>query len=126
VRANPPKPLVHGASEIWERPDLARKIEKDRERLAQRLRAFRLARGLSQEKAAELAGIHPIHLTRIEGSAINITLATLSALAAAYGIPLGELFSDSLVPPQVPNPRSKPISARRRSAASRVAHKARK
>jgi transcriptional regulator with XRE-family HTH domain len=39
-----------------------------------------------------MVGVHPIHLARIEYGQANVTLATLVALARAYGVELQELF----------------------------------
>jgi len=59
------------------------------------LREARKARGLSQIALAELAGIHPRQIQKIEAGEIllqNITLGTASRLAAALGIPVEELL----------------------------------
>jgi transcriptional regulator with XRE-family HTH domain len=58
-----------------------------------RLRQLREARGLSQEQAAEIMGIHPKSMPRIEGGTANPTVATLVAAAMAYEVPLRDLFA---------------------------------
>jgi len=59
-----------------------------------RLRELREERGFSQEHAAELMGIHPKSMPRIEGGTANPTLATLVAAAMAYDVPLRDLFPE--------------------------------
>ncbi len=63
-----------------------------------RLRALRAERGLSQEKASELIGIHAKHLQRLERGTANVTIATLIAVTQAYGVVLGSLFSERSSP----------------------------
>lgn len=57
-----------------------------------RLRELREERGLTQEQAAEMMGIHPKSMPRIEGGTANPTVATLVAASAAYAVPLRDLF----------------------------------
>lgn len=71
---------------------MRRAVEKERRLLGQRLFALRAARELSQEQAAELMGIHPKHLQRIEIGSANVTVAALVAAALAYRVPLRALF----------------------------------
>ncbi len=60
-----------------------------------RLRQLREARGLSQEQAAEIMGIHPKSMPRIEGGTANPTVATLVAASVAYEVPLRDLFPEA-------------------------------
>jgi transcriptional regulator with XRE-family HTH domain len=60
-------------------------------------RALRQARALTQEAAAEVIGIHPKHLQRLEAGAVNVTLATLVAITLSYGVPLLALWDESPV-----------------------------
>ena len=53
--------------------------------MAASLRRRRELLGLTQEQAAEKAGLHPKHIQRLEGAKANATLTTLTALALAYG-----------------------------------------
>ena len=49
---------------------------------------------MTQAQAAEAAGLHPVHVARVENGMANVTIATLVALASAYGVPLHALFED--------------------------------
>jgi transcriptional regulator with XRE-family HTH domain len=63
-------------------------------RLGRRLRELRESQGLTQEQAAELMGVHPKSMPRIEGGTANPTVATLVAASVAYKVPLRELFPE--------------------------------
>jgi transcriptional regulator with XRE-family HTH domain len=73
---------------------LAPVIKRELKRLGTRLRELREQRGLTQEQAAELMGVHPKSMPRIEGGTANPTVATLVAASVAYKVPLRELFPD--------------------------------
>jgi transcriptional regulator with XRE-family HTH domain len=64
-------------------------------RLGGRLRDLRVERGLSQEEAAEVMGIHPKSMPRLEGGTTNPTVATLVAASVAYKVPLRDLFPET-------------------------------
>lgn len=94
-------PHHHGPSEIWNRAQLRSAIRKSRLQLGRRLRVLREERGMTQEEAAELIGVHAKHLQRIERGTVNVTLATLVAVAVGYDVPLSALFgreSDAPLP----------------------------
>jgi len=63
-------------------------------RLGRRLRELRESQGLTQEQAAELMGVHPKSMPRIEGGTANPTVATLVAASMAYKVPLRDLFPE--------------------------------
>ena len=71
---------------------MAPAIKRELKRLGRRLRELRTERGLSQEEAAEIMGIHPKSMPRLEGGSTNPTVATLVAAAVAFKVPLRELF----------------------------------
>lgn len=73
---------------------LAPAIKRELRRLGRRLRESRHARGLTQEQAAELMGLHPKYMPRLEGGTANPTVATLVAASVAYKVPLRDLFLD--------------------------------
>jgi DNA-binding XRE family transcriptional regulator len=88
----------HGPSEIWTRPAIKRAVERARKRLGLRLRKIREDKGLTQEEAAERAGVHAKHLSVIETAspaAKSVSFATLVALAFAYEISLAVFFEDT-------------------------------
>src|SRR5271163_4900147 len=59
------------------------------------LRATRELRGLTLEQAAELSGISISHLSRLESSERQPSVASLLALSAAFGVPVGALFGET-------------------------------
>jgi transcriptional regulator with XRE-family HTH domain/quercetin dioxygenase-like cupin family protein len=59
------------------------------------LRATRELRGLTLEQAAELSGVSKSHLSRLESSERQPSVASLLALSAAYGVTVGDLFGES-------------------------------
>jgi DNA-binding XRE family transcriptional regulator len=85
-------PYHHGRSEIHERKSLAAAIKRERVRLGKRLRELRVERALSQAQAAEAIGVHPVSVARIEAGTANVTIATLTAISVAYGVPMRALF----------------------------------
>ena len=60
--------------------------------LGAQVRRLRLDRRLSQEKLAELSGINPKYLGRIELGKSDPGAYVLVRLAAAFRVPIGELF----------------------------------
>ncbi|MFI3259066.1 MAG: helix-turn-helix transcriptional regulator [Rikenellaceae bacterium] len=57
-----------------------------------RVAAERRARSLSQEKLAELSGLHRTYIGMIERAERNITLININKLATALQIDVKELF----------------------------------
>jgi transcriptional regulator with XRE-family HTH domain len=74
---------------------LAPAINRTLKRLGTRLRKLRVGRGLSQEETADLIGLHPKSLPRIEGGTANPTVATLVAASVAYKVPLSALLTET-------------------------------
>ncbi len=60
--------------------------------VGQRIRAYRTAQGLSQEKLAELAGCHPTYIGQVERGEKNATLESMDKIACALQLPLSQLF----------------------------------
>ena len=58
------------------------------------LRAIREDQGLTLEQAAELAGLSKSHLSRLESSERQPSVATLLALAGAYDVAVGAFFGE--------------------------------
>jgi DNA-binding XRE family transcriptional regulator len=66
-----------------------------------RIKAARIARGLRQDDAAELAGIEPRSYQRLEAAnaqrKFNPTLETLRAIAGVLGVTVAELTAEPTV-----------------------------
>jgi transcriptional regulator with XRE-family HTH domain len=79
-------------------------------RVGRNVRHLRRQRGWSQEALAELVGNTSKHVGQIERGEVNVTLDILTAVAAALGVNVGELFG----PPAAATPglRDYPISPR--------------
>ena len=60
--------------------------------LGQRIRTYRINKGLSQEKLAEFAKCHPTYIGQLERGEKNATLESIERIAAALGISLSKLF----------------------------------
>lgn len=65
--------------------------EQEVRALAGRLRALRLARGLTQWAIAE-RGLSYKYYQRIESGRVNVTIRTLARVARALGVSVPELF----------------------------------
>ena len=59
-----------------------------------RVRELRVAKGLSQEGLADLAGVHRTYIGMIERAEKNITLANIKRIADALKVEIGSLFED--------------------------------
>lgn len=60
--------------------------------LGQRIRNYRTAKHLSQEKLAELSGFHPTYIGQIERGEKNATIESIEKISAALNISLSKLF----------------------------------
>lgn len=61
-------------------------------RFGERLRQVRSAQGISQEKLAELAGLHRTYVSSVERGERNISLVNIEKLAQALGVTLKALM----------------------------------
>ena len=60
--------------------------------LGQRIRNYRTAAGLSQEKLAELSGCHPTYIGQIERGEKNATIESIEKISSALNVSLSKLF----------------------------------
>jgi DNA-binding XRE family transcriptional regulator len=75
-------------------PDVPASLgDVDGVRLGQRLRALRLAAGLTQAELARRTGIHRPNIARVEAGRHTPSLETLARLAAAIGVPTTRVLS---------------------------------
>ncbi len=66
--------------------------EKNLRSLGLEIRKVRIARGVSQERLAEAAGIHENHLRRVELGQVNPTYLVLLRISDALDVPLLDLL----------------------------------
>ncbi len=59
-----------------------------------KLRAARERVGVSQEKLAELSGLHRTYVSSVERGRCNISLQNIERLAQALGVTMAELMPD--------------------------------
>jgi len=62
--------------------------------LGRRIRNYRTAKGLSQEKLAELSSCHPTYIGQIERGEKNATVESVEKIATALSISLSKLFEN--------------------------------
>ena len=87
------KPRTRRPSGIKTPEDLKPIVQRERKRLGLRLRELREARGLTQEQAAEMIGIHAKYMPRVEAGRANLTVDVLIAASVAYEVALSDLFT---------------------------------
>jgi transcriptional regulator with XRE-family HTH domain len=68
------------------------RIGREKLRIGSCLRAHREKLGWTREQTARLAGIHPVHLGKIERGEANVTISTLAAMAHTFGVSLQRFF----------------------------------
>src|SRR6267378_4482003 len=62
------------------------------ENLGRGIRKRRQYKGLTQERLAELAGLHRTYICDMERGARNVTVSTLASVANALGTTIAELY----------------------------------
>lgn len=60
--------------------------------VGKRLRSYRQAQNLSQERLAELAGLHPTYIGQVERGEKNLTIESLEKIASALQVSLSSVF----------------------------------
>ena len=88
---------------------LAQAADRQARRIGARLRELRKARGISGKELAELAGIHPQSLSRIEHGQHDVVFTTLRRLLAAMSCAVEDLA----VPETADEAETTPALARR-------------
>jgi transcriptional regulator with XRE-family HTH domain len=68
-------------------------------RFGERLREVRQQRAISQEKLAELAGLHRTYVSSIERGERNVSLVNIERLAGALNVTMAELMPDQVEQP---------------------------
>jgi transcriptional regulator with XRE-family HTH domain len=67
---------------------------KHRKLIGENIRAYRKKAGLSQEKLAEKAGLHPVYISQVECACRAITIDSLLKVTKALGIRLRDVVDD--------------------------------
>ena len=62
---------------------------------ANNMKQFRLEQDISQEKLAELSGLHRTYIGSVERGERNIAIDNMEKIANALSVPLTELLSDN-------------------------------
>ena len=62
------------------------------EDIGQRIRAYRLRRGLTQEELAEKADLHPTYIGQVERGGKNMTILSMEKLFEALDVSFSEFF----------------------------------
>jgi transcriptional regulator with XRE-family HTH domain len=70
-----------------------KELHAARKRLAFRLRSERATRGLSQERLADLAGLHRTYVGSVERSERNVSIDNIEQLADALGLDIAVLLA---------------------------------
>jgi len=71
-------------------------VPKHRRILGDNIRVHRKRAGMSQEKLAEKADLHPVYLSTVERGVKTISFDALVRIAKALGVGLGKLFRGCL------------------------------
>jgi len=75
--------------------------------LGRRVRELRDRRGLTQERLAHEASLHPVFVSRVERGATGVTVDTVAALCGALGVTLAEFFDPFRQVPRLRGPGRK-------------------
>ncbi|WP_124330050.1 helix-turn-helix domain-containing protein [Desulfonema ishimotonii] len=68
--------------------------QKLRAILASNIRNYRKHKGLSQEKLADICGLHRTYVGAVERGERNVTLSTLEVFSASLGVSVPELLTE--------------------------------
>ena len=65
------------------------------------MKQIRLGKGLTQEKLAEGAGLHPNYISSVERGERNISIGNIERISRALGVPMTELLAEPEKPRRV-------------------------
>lgn len=71
-----------------------RSTSRARDTFARNLKRRRQELGLSQEKLAELTGLHRTYVSSVERGERNVSVDNMGLIAEAMGVSVAELFKD--------------------------------
>ena len=77
---------------LWLSMSMRAKDKDPRPAFGRAVRSARSVAGLSQEKLADLAGIHRTYIGDVERGVRNISLVNMTRIAAALKLPLSHLI----------------------------------
>ena len=60
--------------------------------VGKRLRSYRQAQSLSQERLAEMAGLHPTYIGQVERGEKNLTIESLEKITSALQVSMSSVF----------------------------------
>jgi len=61
----------------------------------EKIKAVRKSKGLSQEKLAELSGLHPTYISDVERGKVNASIYSCFLITKALGISVADLLSQA-------------------------------
>ena len=71
---------------------LCLKLAKFEETLGGNIRSFRKKAGLTQEKLAEKADLHPVYISQVESGSKAVSVEALWKISKALRVPISHLF----------------------------------
>jgi len=86
------KTAVNGSGIAFDRYFESASLSDVLTRFGQKMRAIRERKGISQEKLAEMAGLHRTYGSSVERGERNISLLNIERLAVALSVPLAKLM----------------------------------
>ena len=81
---------------VWKTPAMRNQTQKRGAQLlfAANMRRIRLDKGLTQEKVAEAAGLHPNYVSSVERGERNISICNIERIAYALDVSMAVLLSE--------------------------------
>jgi len=71
-----------------------------------KIRLIRKSKELSQEKLAELSGLHPTFISNLENGKLNCSILSYYRIAEALDTPLAKLFTFPVSKPKRPKKKT--------------------